>query len=207
MALFPSPSDLPPDSLGSDAVVSTASSSTRGQTLPSTLSSPALLTATSVSTTPFRFPSLLVPPSSFSFAAPASLPPASVVPTTFDVASLLTASQPLPMSSYFFPPSIRPSSLPAVPPSLPVTSSVQPHNSQLFCRASDPWQSSAIAPSGTSNSFPSRPYSFSQPSGLIAFPGSGPAAMAPLPAFVVGSGLPPVTAKTLSSILTGYLLS
>ena len=68
MALFPSPSDLPPNYLGSDAVVSTASSLTRGQTLPSGLSSPALLTATSVSSTPFRFPLLLVPPSSFSFA-------------------------------------------------------------------------------------------------------------------------------------------
>ena len=189
-------------------MVSTASSSTRGPTLPSSLSSPALLTATRVSSTPFRFPSLLVPPSSISFAAPASLSPAFVVPTAFDVASLLTASQPRPMLSSVSSPSIRPSSLPAVPPSLPVTSAVQPSNSQLFWPASNPWQSSAIAPSGTNNVFPSRPYSFSQsqPSGLIAFPGSGPSATAPLPAFVVGSGFPPVTAKTVSSIVNGEFI-
>ena len=83
MALFPSPSDLPPDSLGSDAVVSTAPSST----LPSNLSSPALLTATSVSSTPFRFPSQLVPPSSFSFTAPALLPRCGVVVDGLSAAS------------------------------------------------------------------------------------------------------------------------
>ena len=46
-------------------------------------------------------------------------------------------------------------------------------------------------------------YSFSQSSGLIAFPGSGPAAIAPLPAFVVGSSFPRVSAKTVSSIVNG----
>ena len=179
MALFPSRSDFPLDSLGSDAVVSTASSST----LPSIPSRPALLTATSVSSTPFRFPSLLVPPSSISLTAPASLPPTNNLRCGVVVNGVSAASNVIVCSTTFHQTMFTACGITIAAVYL-FRSAFQlavvlASNSQLFWLATDPRQSSSIAPSGTNNLFPSRPYPFSQPPGLIAFPGSCPPATTP----------------------------